>query len=53
MEYETAKAFGRWRSDCIRKYFWPSTRMAAGFADRMWDTVRYARVRGGGAVQRW
>ena len=52
MPYEAAKSFGRWRSDCVRKYSWPSADLAKGFSDRMWDRVVYTRVRGGGAVQR-
>jgi hypothetical protein len=52
MDYEVAKVFGRWKSDCIRRYWWPCTTLTSGFQDIMWDTVRYTRVRGGGAVQR-
>lgn len=52
MPYEDAKSFGRWRSDCARRYFWPSTSLARGFADVIWKPTRFTRVRGGGAVQR-
>jgi hypothetical protein len=49
--YENCKKYGRWASDCIRKYFWASTNLVEGVADRMWNTIYYSRVRGGGAVQ--
>ena len=52
LDYERAKQFGRWKSDCIRKYWWAATSLVEGFQDVVWDVVRFTRVRGGGAVQR-
>lgn len=51
MPYEFARAYGRWRSDCARRYWWPETRMAQEFSSKLWDPALFARVRGGGEVQ--
>ena len=51
MSYESARTFGRWKSDCARRYWWPATSLAQAFSMSIWDNPTYARVRGGGAVQ--
>jgi hypothetical protein len=51
MDYEEARTYGRWKSDCARRYWWPATDLAQAFSTKIWDNPTYARVRGGGAVQ--
>jgi hypothetical protein len=51
MPYEFARAYGRWRSDCARRYWWPETKMAQDYSSKLWDPALFARIRGGGGVQ--
>jgi hypothetical protein len=51
MPYESARTYGRWKSDCARRYWWPATSLAQDFSVTIWKSPTYARVRGGGAVQ--
>ena len=52
MSFRSAVTFGRWRSDCALRYYWPSTSLAKEYAEAMWLSPSYARVRSGGAIQR-
>jgi len=51
MAYENARTYGRWKSDCAKRYWWPATNLAQAFSASIWDNPTFARVRGGGAVQ--
>ena len=52
MPYVLAKTFGRWRSDCAMKYYWPNVNMAKDFSSTIWDSAHaFARVRGKGELQ--
>ena len=47
------RTYGRWLSDCAFTYLWASTDIALGYAEKIWDPPRFARCRGGGAVQHY
>ena len=51
--FEVAKEWGRWKSDCARRYWWASADMVKAYAAAIWKPSSYTRVRGGGAVQRY
>jgi hypothetical protein len=51
MPYESARTYGRWKSDCARRYWWPATSLAQAFSVKIWASPTFARVRGGGAIQ--
>ena len=47
------RTYGRWLSDCAFTYLWASTDIALGYAEAIWEAPRFARCRGGGAVQHY
>ena len=51
MPWQIAKMWGRWKSDCALKYFWPTVNMAKHFSASIWDSHEFARVRSGGEFQ--
>ena len=51
MPWEIAREFGRWKSDCARRYFWASTELAQNYATAIWASPRFVQVRGGGDVK--
>jgi hypothetical protein len=51
MPWQIAKMWGRWKSDCALRYFWPTVAMAQKFSASIWDSHAFARVRSGGELQ--
>ena len=48
MPWEIAREYGRWKSDCARRYFWASSELAQNYATAIWASPRFVQVRGGG-----
>ena len=51
MQWEQAKKFGRWKSDCALRYFWASNDLAREYAASIWDAACFVRCRGNGDLQ--
>jgi site-specific DNA-cytosine methylase/integrase len=51
MQWEQAKKFGRWKSDCALRYFWASNELAREYAASIWDSSCFVRCRGNGDLQ--
>ena len=51
MQWEQAKKFGRWKSDCALRYFWASNELAREYAASIWDASCFVRCRGNGDLQ--
>ena len=51
MHWEIAREYGRWKSDCARRYFWASSELAQNYATAIWTSPRFVQVRGGGEVK--
>ena len=51
MQWEQAKKFGRWKSDCALRYFWVSNDLARKCAASIWDAACFVRCRGDGDLQ--
>jgi hypothetical protein len=51
MQWEQAKKFGRWKSDCALRYFWASNELAREYAASIWDAACFVRCRGNGDLQ--
>jgi site-specific DNA-cytosine methylase len=51
MPWEIAREYGRWKSDCARRYFWASSELAQNYATAIWASPRFVQVRGKGEVK--
>ena len=51
MPWEIAREYGRWKSDCARRYFWASSELAQNYATAIWASPRFVQVRGRGGVK--
>ena len=51
MPWLVAREYGRWKSDCARRYFWASTELAQNYATAIWASPCFVQVRGGGDVK--
>jgi site-specific DNA-cytosine methylase len=51
--FYVAREWGRWQSDCAKRYWWASADMAKEFCKAIWEPGAYARARGEGEVQRY
>lgn len=51
MQWEQAKKFGRWKSDCALRYFLASNELAREYAASIWDASCFVRCRGNGDLQ--
>ena len=51
MQWEQAKKFGRWKSDCALRYFWASNDLAKEYAASIWDAACFVRCKGNGDLQ--
>ena len=51
MQWQQAKGFARWKSDCALRYFWASNVLAREHAASVWDVACFVRCRGNGDLQ--
>ena len=51
MQWEQAKTFGRWKSDCALKNFWASNDLAREYAASIWGAACFVCCRYNGDLQ--